>query len=124
MALIVDRPNPYPRSPSLCWAVLFGAKCHQGVDDREARYRHALASCLVLALNRCGRPTVLLETRRLMRKMSIADRLCEAPRIHGELLKLGKAVSALPLAAMQIRHTTTRGTERYRLRYVRRASAS
>src|SRR5215471_5728339 len=40
-------------SPDLCWAVSFGAKCHQGADDREARYRHPLASCrfqIVLAL--------------------------------------------------------------------------
>src|SRR5215467_5789148 len=29
----------------LCWAVSFGAKCHQGADDREARYRHPLAPC-------------------------------------------------------------------------------
>src|SRR5262249_39973165 len=40
-------------SPDLCWAVSFGAKCHQGADDREARYRQPLASCrfqIVLAL--------------------------------------------------------------------------
>src|SRR5215471_17743666 len=40
-------------SPDLCWAVSFGAKCHQGTDDREARYRHPLAPCrfqIVLAL--------------------------------------------------------------------------
>src|SRR5262249_51084581 len=32
-------------SPDLCWAVSFGAKYHQGADDREARYRHPLAAC-------------------------------------------------------------------------------
>ena len=39
--------------------------------------------------NRCGRPIVPLEIRRLIRKMSIANPLSGAPRIHGELLKLG-----------------------------------
>jgi hypothetical protein len=34
-------------------------------------------------------PTVPLEIRRLIREMSIANPLWGAPRIHGELLKLG-----------------------------------
>src|SRR6476660_861079 len=37
---------------------------------------------------RCGRPTVSLEIRRLIREMSIVNPLWGAPRIHGELLKL------------------------------------
>jgi transposase InsO family protein len=36
-----------------------------------------------------GRPTVPLEIRKLIRKISIANPLWGAPRIHGELLKLG-----------------------------------
>ena len=36
-----------------------------------------------------GRPTVPLETRQLIQEMSIANPLWGAPRIHGELLKLG-----------------------------------
>jgi hypothetical protein len=36
-----------------------------------------------------GRPTVPLETRQLIREMSLANPLWGAPRIHGELLKLG-----------------------------------
>src|SRR5882724_62061 len=39
--------------------------------------------------HRCGRPTVPLEICRLIRQMSIANPLWGAPRIHGELLKLG-----------------------------------
>jgi hypothetical protein len=39
--------------------------------------------------DRCGRPTVPLEIRRLIREMSIANPLWGAPRIHGELLKIG-----------------------------------
>jgi hypothetical protein len=38
---------------------------------------------------RCGRPAVTLEIRRLICEMSIANPLWGAPRIHGELLKLG-----------------------------------
>ena len=39
---------------------------------------------------RCGRPTVTLEIRQLIRQISIANPLLGAPRIHGELLKLGR----------------------------------
>src|SRR5260370_21187934 len=38
---------------------------------------------------RGGRPTVAPEIRTLIREMSIANPLWGAPRIHGELLKLG-----------------------------------
>ena len=40
-----------------------------------------------------GRPKTSRETRDLIRKMSIANPLWGAPRIHGELLKLGIVVS-------------------------------
>src|ERR1700682_6284685 len=36
-----------------------------------------------------GRPTVAPEIRKLVREMSIANPLWGAPRIHGELLKIG-----------------------------------
>src|SRR5262245_36159147 len=38
---------------------------------------------------RWGRPKVALEVRQLIREMSLANPLWGAPRIHGELLKLG-----------------------------------
>jgi hypothetical protein len=38
---------------------------------------------------RSGRPQVPLEIRQLIREMSLANPLWGAPRIHGELLKLG-----------------------------------
>lgn len=38
-----------------------------------------------------GRPPIDAELRRLIREMSLANRLWGAPRIHGELLKLGFA---------------------------------
>jgi transposase InsO family protein len=47
---------------------------------------------------RCGRPTVSLEIRRLIREMSIANPLWGAPRIHGELLKLGIDVGQTSVA--------------------------
>jgi hypothetical protein len=43
--------------------------------------------------HRCGRPTAPLEIRRLIREMNIANPLWGAPRIHGELLKLGIEIS-------------------------------
>jgi putative transposase len=42
---------------------------------------------------RLGRPKMDTEIRDLIRRMSLANPLCGAPRIHGELLKLGIEVS-------------------------------
>jgi transposase InsO family protein len=52
---------------------------------------------------RCGRPTVPLEIRRLIRQMSIANPLWGAPRIHGELLKLGIDVGRTSVAKYMTR---------------------
>jgi hypothetical protein len=46
---------------------------------------------------RAGRPSVTPEIRRLIREMSLANPLWGAPRIHGELLKLGIDVARPPL---------------------------
>jgi hypothetical protein len=46
---------------------------------------------------RGGRPKTPLEIRQLIRDMSIANPLWGAPRIHGELLKLGIDVGQPPL---------------------------
>jgi transposase InsO family protein len=48
--------------------------------------------------SRGGRPKVPIEIRRLIREMSLANRLWGAPRIHGELLKLGIAVAQSTVA--------------------------
>ena len=46
--------------------------------------------------SRGGRPRLPAEIRRLVREMSLANTLWGAPRIHGELLKLGsKSLSRL-----------------------------
>jgi transposase InsO family protein len=52
---------------------------------------------------RCGRPTVPLEIRRLIREMSIANPVWGAPRIHGELLKLGIDIGQTSVAKYMAR---------------------
>src|SRR6202011_550064 len=53
--------------------------------------------------HRCGRPTVPLEIRRLIREMNIANPLWGAPRLHGELLKLGIEVGQTTVAKYMAR---------------------
>jgi len=52
---------------------------------------------------RGGRPKVPIEIRRLIREMSLAHRLWGAPRIHGELLKLGIEVAQSTVAKYMAR---------------------
>ena len=47
---------------------------------------------------RGGRPKAVLEIRRLIRDLSLANPLWGAPRIHGELLKLGIDVGQTTVA--------------------------
>ena len=51
-----------------------------------------------------GRPTVCPEVRNLIRQMSLANPRWGAPRIHGELLKLGIQVSQATVAKYMVRH--------------------
>jgi hypothetical protein len=51
----------------------------------------------------CGRPIVSLEIRRLIHEMSIANPLWGAPRVHGELLKLGIDVGQTSVAKYMAR---------------------
>jgi hypothetical protein len=51
-----------------------------------------------------GRPEVSAEVRDLIRKMSMANPIWGAPRIHGELLKLGIDVSETTVAKHMDRH--------------------
>ena len=53
--------------------------------------------------SRFGRPTVAVEIRRLIRKMSIANPLWGAPRIHRELLKLGMEIGQTSVAKYMVR---------------------
>src|SRR3982075_897578 len=56
--------------------------------------------------SRCrgGRPRVPVEIRSLIREMSLANRLWGAPRIHGELLKLGIEVAQSTVAKYMVRN--------------------
>ncbi len=53
---------------------------------------------------RIGRPAVPQDVRALIRKLSTANPLWGAPRIHGELLKVGIAVSQSTVAKYMRRH--------------------
>ena len=50
-----------------------------------------------------GRPAVPIEIRQLIREMSIANPLWGAPRIHGELLRLGIDVGQTSVAKYMVR---------------------
>jgi hypothetical protein len=52
---------------------------------------------------RSGRPTTPLEIRQLIREMSLANPLWGAPRLHGELLKLGIDVGQTTFAKYMAR---------------------
>jgi transposase InsO family protein len=52
---------------------------------------------------RDGRPKISSEIRRLIREMSIANPLWGAPRIHGELLKLGIEIGQTSVAKYMVR---------------------
>src|SRR3954447_12350405 len=52
---------------------------------------------------RAGRPSLTPEIRRLIREMSLANPLWGAPRIHGELLKLGIDVGQTSVAKYMAR---------------------
>jgi hypothetical protein len=53
---------------------------------------------------RPGRPKVPLEIRQLIREVSLANPFWGAPRIHGELLKLGIDVGQTSVAKYMARH--------------------
>ena len=56
---------------------------------------------------RGGRPMVPLEVRRLIRAMSLANPLWGAPRMHGELLKLGIDVGQTSVTKYMARRRRT-----------------
>ncbi len=53
--------------------------------------------------HKCGRPTVTPEVLELIRRMSRSNPLWGAPRIHGELLKLGIDISQASVGKYMIR---------------------
>ena len=57
--------------------------------------------------SRSGRPSVEREIRDLIRQMSSANPLWGAPRIHGELLKLGIEICQATVAKYMVRRRGT-----------------
>ena len=55
---------------------------------------------------RLGRPGVAPEIRELIRNMSRANPLWGAPRVHGELAKLGISISQAAVSKYMVRHRT------------------
>ena len=55
---------------------------------------------------RPGRPGVAPEIRELIRNMSRANPLWGAPRVHGELVKLGISISQAAVSKYMVRHRT------------------
>ena len=53
--------------------------------------------------SRGGRPQIDLELRMLIRQMSMENLLWGAPRIHGELLKLGFSVAQSTVATYMVK---------------------
>ena len=80
-----------------------------GARDRQTRHRFAWQRQAFRRFwtwksrRRVGRPAVPLDVRQLIRTMSVANPLWGAPRLHGELLKLGIAVSQATVAKDMIR---------------------
>ena len=68
-----------------------------------AWHRRAFAWYWTRKSRRPGRPEVSAEIRELIRRMSRANPLWGAPRIHGELLKLGIAVTQSTVAKYLLR---------------------
>jgi hypothetical protein len=54
-------------------------------------------------MGRGGRPQIETKLRALIRRMSIENPLWGAPRIHGELLKLGLAVAQSSVAKYMVK---------------------
>jgi hypothetical protein len=64
--------------------------------------------------SRSGRPSVEREIRDLIRQMSSANPLWGAPRIHGELLKLGIETSQATAAKYMVRRRGTPPSQNWR----------
>src|SRR5208282_4140979 len=82
-----------------------------GISHRQARNGRGLASCAGFRLfwtwkvrrGQPGRPTIAREVRDLIRKMCRENPGWGAPRIHGELLKLGIDVAESSVSKYMVR---------------------
>ena len=73
--------------------------------DTVVRWHRAGFRCYWrwISRSRPGRPAVPAEIRQLIRQMSVANPLWGAPRIHGELLKLGIDIGQTSVAKYRSR---------------------
>jgi hypothetical protein len=82
----------------------------EGNDDHPTWDASAMASCGLRrywrwkSWNLGGRPPIDAGLRALIRRMSIENMLWGAPRIHGELLKLGFKVAESTVSKYMMRH--------------------
>lgn len=77
-----------------CMAAMVRCSRHRGTGDRNRVASKRLPTILALASRRrSGRPRITDEVRSLIRQMGLENAGWGAPKIHGELLKLGFAVS-------------------------------
>jgi hypothetical protein len=77
-----------------CHGVVEAGKLHPVIDDR--RFRGSRLFCRWRS--RSGRPSVDRDIRRLIQQMNAANPLWGAPRIHGELPKIGIEISRASVA--------------------------
>ena len=78
-----DRREIFERSAALVDRI-FKGRWHRAGFRRHLRWK---------SRNLGGRPQIAVDLRALIRRMSVENLLWGAPRIHGELLKLGFAVA-------------------------------
>src|SRR5277367_1742683 len=106
MCCIADRPSEWPSTTLIAWC-LPGCQAPQVLDalkilkpETVIRWHRAGFRAYRRWRSRPhgGRPGTPHETRELIRDMSIANPLWGAPRIHGELLKLGIDVGQTTVA--------------------------
>ena len=87
-------------------ATLEGRPCHR--QARDGRGWHRQGFRLYWKWKSChgkpGRPRTSKETRELIQRLSRENPLWGAPRIHGELLKLGIDVSQATVTRYMVRH--------------------
>tara|TARA_B100000965_G_scaffold406790_1_gene448686 strand:+ start:77668 stop:78684 length:1017 start_codon:yes stop_codon:yes gene_type:complete len=81
LSMFIVKPDTVVRWHRAGFRLFWGIKCHRGV----------------------GRPKVPLAYRQLIKEMSLSNPLWGAPRIHGELLKLGINVSQSTVAKYMVR---------------------
>jgi hypothetical protein len=98
------------RSADICRSLWLGAEGAERLGDREARNRNPVAPrgvSFVLAMEvkiARGRPKLPVDITTLIRDISLANPLWGAPRIHGELRKLGITIGQTTVAKYMARN--------------------